>query len=411
MLFLPHLHLLRFIAAVAEAGSSQQAAAQLHVAQSSVARAVARLEQVLTVALFERAARGMLPTPQGRQLAVRAARALQQFAAADQHRNRRTQPEAWHTSPLARGIGLRHIQALQALAHGGSESAAAAALGISQSAVHQSLAQLEHMAGAALFIRSRNGLKLDDSGEAVLQAARLALAELRQADDEWHTAQGPLQGRLVVGTLPFSTAMLLPPAVEQVLAREPGVQLTIIDGTFDALVQQLRRAEVDFIIGALRDQPPADDVAQEVLFDDELAVVVRGGHPLALKRRLAWSHLRNAPWVLPMPNTPAEAALRHILQAAKLPFPAEQLRANSALMMQAMLANSDRLALMAPRQVAREIKAGLLAQLRLPTAYTERRIGLMRRRNYLPTPAASALLEAFDDISRILQGPHSKPIQ
>ncbi|MFZ4289562.1 hypothetical protein [Variovorax sp. HJSM1_2] len=42
MRFLPHLRLLRGVAAVADAGCSQQADAQLPVAQSSLARSVAR---------------------------------------------------------------------------------------------------------------------------------------------------------------------------------------------------------------------------------------------------------------------------------------------------------------------------------------------------------------------------------
>jgi LysR family transcriptional regulator of gallate degradation len=360
-----------------------------------------RLEEALETTLFERTGRGMLPTPQGRQLALRSARALQQFAQADQHRNRRTNASDWHSSPLARGVGPRHISALQAVADLGSERRAAEHLGISQPAVHQSLAQLEHMA-AALFIRSRSGLKLDDSGEAVLQAVRLALAELRQAGEEWHTdagsLQGQLRGQLVVGTLPFSTAMLLPPAVEHLLAHEPAVRLVIVDGTFEALVQQLRRAEVDFIVGALRSAPPGDDLTQEVLFDDRLAVIVRGGHPLAQKgsprRKLTWRDLKSAQWVLPMPETPAETALTQMLQAAGLPFPADQVRANSAMMMLAMLATSDRMALMSPRQVAREIEAGLLAVLPLQAQHVDRRIGVMQRNNYLPTPAAAKSLRA-----------------
>jgi len=399
MLFLPHLNLLRFMVAVAETGSSQKAAALLHVAQSSVARAVAKLEKALSTPLFERTGRGMRPTPQGQQLALRATRALQLLAQADRHRYRRTPPGDWHTSPLARGAGPRHVLALQAIAELGSENQASERLGISQSAVHQSLAQLEHMAGAALFIRSRSGLKLDDTGEDTLQAVRLALAELRQAGEEWHTDRGALQGYLVVGTLPFSTGMLLPPAVEHLLASEPAVRLVIVDGTFDALVQQLRRAELDFIVGALRGNPPSADITQEVLFDDRLAVIARAGHPLAQKRGrrrpLAWPDLYHASWVLPMPDTPAEAALAQALHAAGMPFPADQLRSNSALMMQAMLASSDRLALMSPRQVAREIQAGLLVELPLQARYFNRRIGVMQRGNYLPTPAAALLQEAF----------------
>jgi len=388
MELLPHLRLLRALAAVAQAGSSQRAATLLHVAQSSVIRAVQQLEAALGRPLFERVGRGMQPTARGRQLALRATRALQLLADADRHRTR-SAAVAWTGSPLALGVAARHLQVMQALVDTGSEGRAAAQLGVSQPAVHQSLQQLEHMVAAPLFIRARSGLRLDDAGEGLLLASRLAQAELRQAVDEWPEPGAALQGRLVIGTLPFSTTMLLAPAVEQLLAQQSQVQLVLIDGTFDALVAQLRHAELDCIVGALRSTPPSADLSQEVLFEDRLAVVARAGHPLAQRRRLGWAALRTAQWVMPMPNTPAEKAFAQMLQAAGLPAPAGQVRANSALMMQAMLQDSDRLALMSPRQVAREIAAGLLVELPLPVQHAPRQIGAMWRTSYLPTPAAA----------------------
>lgn len=385
---LPQLRRLRALAAVAQAGSSQRAAALLHVAQSSVTRAVQQLEAWLRCPLFERSGRGMHPTARGRQLALRASRALQFLAEVDRH-HPRSVVTTWPGSPLALGVAARHLQVLQAVAATGSEGRAAQQLGVSQPAVHQSLLQLEHMARATLFVRSRSGLRLDEAGETLLLASRLALAELRQAVEEWGEPGALLQGQLVIGTLPFSTTMLLAPAVEQLLAQQPGVRLVVIDGTFDALVAKLRQAELDCLVGALRRQPPSADLMQEVLFDDRLAVMARAGHPLAAQPQLTWSDLSAAQWVLPMPNTPAALAQAQIMQAAGLASPAQQVCVNSALMMQAMLCDSDRLALMSPRQVAREVAAGLLTELPLPVQHASRQIGVMWRSGYLPTPAAA----------------------
>jgi len=403
MNLLPHLRSLRALAAVAQAGSSQQAAALLHVAQSSVTRAVQQLEDQLSSPLFERSGRGMRPTALGRQLALRATRALQFLATADRHHTRGITVD-WHGSRLALGATARHLEVLQALAETGSEGRAAAQLGISQPAVHQSLQQLEHMAAASLFIRSRSGLRLDDAGESLLLACQLALAELRQAADEWAEPGAALQGQLVIGTLPFSTTMLLAPAVEQLLVQHPGVRVVVIDGTFDALVTQLRHAQLDCIVGALRSQPQAADLTQEVLFDDRLAIMARTGHPLAVQQGLDWSALLTAQWVMPMPNTPADLAFTQMVQAAGLMPPAPQVRANSALMMQAMLCNSDRLALMSPRQVAREVAAGLLTELALPVQHASRQIGAMWRSGYLPTPAAAQWQGILRQVGKTLGG-------
>lgn len=385
---LSHLRSLRVVAAVAQAGSSQGAAALLHVAQSSVTRAVQQLEAALACPLFERGARGMRATPKGGQLALRTKRALQFLADADRHRTR-SAPTPWHGSLLARGVSARHLLVLQAVATCGSEGRAASRLGVSQPAVHQALQQLEHMAGTTLCIRSRSGLRLEDSGETLLLASRLAQAELRQAEDEWSEPGASLQGRLTIGTLPFSTTMLLAPAVEQLLVQQPATRVVLVDGTFETLMAQLRRAELDCVVGALRSQPFAADLTQEVLFEDRLAVMVRAGHPLAKIEPLTWSALCNAQWVLAMPDTPAERAFTQMLQAAGLPLPADQLRVNSALMMQTLLMGSERLALMSPRQVAREVQAGLLVELALPIQHAPRPIGVVWRSAYLPTPTVA----------------------
>ena len=128
MELLPALRGLRSLAAVVQTGSSQQAVGLLHVAQSSITRAVQRLEALLGVPLFERGARGMVATPRGRQLALRATRAFQFLAEADAHRPR-SSGLPWHGSPLVLGVGERHLRVLQALAQGGSQARAAQCLG------------------------------------------------------------------------------------------------------------------------------------------------------------------------------------------------------------------------------------------------------------------------------------------
>ena len=398
-----HLKPLRMACAVAATGSTVAAAQALHVSQSSVVRAVQTLEQALQRPVFERAGRGMRITEAGRALVLRSARALDHLAAGGASApTRRASPDGlgWLGSRLAVGVGHRHLVVLRSLAQTTSETRSAQALGISQSAVHQTLAQLEHMTGAALFVRARRGLRLTEAGDSALQACKLAWAELQQAEDEWSLERGVVQGRLLIGTLPFSTGQLLSEAVDRVLKAHPGLGVTIIDGTYDALLAQLQQADIDFIVGALRPALPDPSLQQETLFLDRLAVVARASHPLLQRPRLGWADLRQAAWILPMPNTPAQAAFEQALRVAGIPVPADALRVNSAVMMQALLAQSDRLALMSPRQVQREMAAGLLAQLPVVVRHQPRMIGVVRRANYWPTAAAQTLLDALREVAR-----------
>ncbi len=59
---------LRLVAAIADSGSLTRAAAQVHLAPSSASHRLTQLEAALGVALFERHARGLKPTPAGESL-------------------------------------------------------------------------------------------------------------------------------------------------------------------------------------------------------------------------------------------------------------------------------------------------------------------------------------------------------
>jgi LysR family transcriptional regulator of gallate degradation len=309
---------------------------------------------------------------------------------------------SWLVSRFATGLNQRHMQAMLVLGRTLSLAGAASELGIGTSAVHQTLGQLEHLAGVALFVRSRRGLRLTESGEQAVLAVKLAQAELEQAEQHISWRRGTLRGRLVIGTLPFSAGLLLPQAVEAVLSAHPGMAISMVDGTHDALVQQLREAEIDVMLGALRPAAPAG-LQQETLFEDRLAVVVRGGHPLAGRQHLAWADLAAADWIMPMPHTPAQAAFEQALAAAGLALPPSPLRVNSALMMQTLLAETDRLALMSPRQVHRELRAGLLVELPVQVVHQPRPIGMVWRADYLPPPGAELLMERFRALGRRLR--------
>lgn len=403
----PLLKKLRAVQAVAEAGNTVGAAACLHLSQSAVVRSVQDVEATIACPIFERSARGMQATPLGLRLSERIGRALHLLAQADGHpapaTEARSTPPAWHTSRLAGSAGYRHLQAFLALAATGHMKDAAQRLGISLPAVHQTLNQLDHLAGRPLYQRWQSGIRLTEAGETAERCFKLALAELAQADEEISVQQGELRAHIVIGTLPFSTGLFLPPAVEEVLTHYPGLQVTVIDGTYESLLHKLRSAEIDLLVGALRHQPPFDDVVQEELFADPLCVVARQGHPLQRKPPCQLKELAAAPWILPMPGTPAQAAFDEAFQAQDLPAPVATLRVNSPVLIQSLLSATDRLALMSRRQAHKEVLAGRLCILPVDITHAPRRIGITTRRGFLPSPASQTLLENLRIATRSMQ--------
>lgn len=381
------LRLLRLVAAVAAHGSASTAAATLHLSVSAVTRGVQAAEVQLGLALFERGARGMVATPAGRLLAARTQRALAEL---------RLGP-----APVLAQRGTDgQLQALLAVAAQGSEALAAQQLGLSQPAVHQSLRQLEHAARQRLFERSRRGTRLTDAGERLLLRAGRALAELRSGHDELAALHGGVPGRVTVGVLPMASEVLVPQALSRLFEAEPGIVATAVDGTYEALLRQLRHGDIDFVVGPLRGERSPPDIDEQVLYVDRLLPVVRAGHPLLATTRPPRSlrPLRRWPWVGPLPDTPARAAFERAFRAAELEPPLVQLQCNAPSIVRAVLQRGDAVALVSPLQIRAELAAGRLVLLDVPVSGTERAIGVAQRRGGLASPAARALLRELQAV-------------
>lgn len=390
------LKTLRCAAAVARHGSAMRAAQAIHLSQPAVTRGVLDLERFCGMPLFERSARGMFATPLGARVAQRADALFEQLAlgaaqalALASHRVQRLErPERF-----AEAVTPASLKALIAVAATTSEAKAAEALGVSQPAVHRSLRALEHLAGGAVFQRSVRGTRLTDAGEALLLHVKLAFGEARAIDSEIAAWRGEIRGRVLIGALPLSVSLLLPQAVDEVLRGHPDIEITVVDGTYDHLMRQLRAADLDLVIGALREAPPG--VRQESLVEEPLAVIVREGHPCLRRSGLTLADLVHWDWVMPLPGTPASAALRRVFAAAGVEPPRDALQASSAVFTRAIVAGSDRLALTSQGQALDDERSGALRRVPVALPLTTRAVGVAVREWGEPSPDLRVVLEAL----------------
>jgi LysR family transcriptional regulator of gallate degradation len=388
------LHALRAVAAVAAQGSVSRAAEALHQSSAAVTRAVQGAERVLGLTLFERGARGMAPTAAGEMLALRASRALQALQVAAQGLRSRGAPPS--VDSLPRLVSDALLQALVARAVHPTELAAAQTVGLSQPALHQALRRLEHAAKTPLYERTRLGARLNESGEWLLQQVKVALAEIRVGHEELARWRGQGEWQVAIGSLPMATDVLVPQTVAQALGTRPGLHITVKDGTYESLTRLLRNADVDFMVGPLRGGELAGDLAEEVLYVDRFVAVVRRGHPLLSKGRLATlRQLAPYPWVGPLAGTPADAVFERLFVQAGLDRPAVALRAHSTAVVRSVLLAGDHVALVSPLQVRAEVLAGLLVHASVPLPGSERAIGITQRSDALASSACAEVLAAL----------------
>ncbi|SFH32624.1 DNA-binding transcriptional regulator, LysR family [Palleronia marisminoris] len=375
-----NLRHLRLFLAVAETRSLTRASARLHVSQPAVTQAIRKLERVSGGMLFERTGAGFFVTPRGEALAARLSRA---FAILD--------PVLADVSPRLKLTATRaQLQALIALHETENYTLAARRLGHAQPTVHRAVAQIEREAGRRLFERTSFGMTSSRLAATVARAALLAFREFELAEADLAELDGGVAGRIVIGALPMARSVLLPRALAILHAERPQQRIRVVDGLYDELLTELRRGDLDVIVGALRDPAPIGDVVQERLFDDRLAVIAGPTHPLVDAIRLGRADLHGVPWVVPRSGTPSRV---HFDAWFGENAPQNVIEAGSILLMREILAHGRHLGCISALQAQAEIAKGLVSEIDVDATWPNRPIGLAYRGSWVATRQQARLLE------------------
>lgn len=373
----------RVFLAVADLGSPTLAAERCMVSQPAVTQALGKLEGEAGGALFDRTRQGFFLSARGAVLDARIRRAVSRLDAALAD----VAPRLLATATLSR------LQALIATAEVQNVTLAARRLGLAQPTVHRAVTQIEQAAARPLFERTSFGMVPSRSCRDLAQAARLALAEFDQAETDIAEFDGREAGRIVVGALPLSRSVVLPDALARFRLARPNRRVTIVDGPYDEMLVGLRRGEIDFMIGALRDPLPIGDVVQELLFADHLAMLARPGHPLARELDIPLDVLVRHPWIVPRPGTPSREQFDALFEQRGMSLPDSIVECGSILLMRELLLKSDILGCISGQQAEADVRNGLLVPLRTAIDWPGRRIGLTYRSDWIPTLAQGRLLD------------------
>jgi LysR family transcriptional regulator, regulator for genes of the gallate degradation pathway len=398
---IPNLRHLRLLQGVVQCGSVSAAARVMHMTQPAVTQAINGLEIALQSRLFQRSPRGMEPTAAGRVLAHRVLRCLHQLhegcvEAAGQRM------AAIGTDPIGAlpGITPTQLRVLIGVTDQGSIGAAARTLKIARSTAHCAVRELERVLGGTLFEQTSFGLRATREAGRLARRALLAFAEIDQARAEIAALGGQESGRTVIGAMPLARSRLVPTAVLAFADRCPGHTVSILDGSYENMVDSLRRGAADILVGALRDPVPHADIVQEPLFEDPLSLIVRMGHPLAGQTRPTLRDLSEFAWIAPRKGSPLrhryEALVEKIKPAVHSPVPAP-IECNSLVAARALLLASDRVMLLSAHQAYFELAAGQLTALAHPLGPVSRPIGLTMRRDWAPTETQGILVDLLRD--------------
>lgn len=380
LLFGLNLRHLRAVPVIAQVGGMGAAAGTIGISQPALAQGLSQLESRLGTRLFDRLPGGMAPTPAGAALAARIRAADDRLTAALARASRRGFNPVNH-------LGMAQLRAFLALADAGSYAEAAPRLALSGPALHRAVAEMERLAGQPLVERRGRGVALTVGGRSLARQLRLAVAEYRAGLEALQPDAGPV--RLVIGAMPLSRARLVPGALARLLPAWPGLAVDVVEGAWADLVERLNDGAIDVMIGAMRDPTPTG-LVQWPLLDDRPAVIARADHPLA-GRAAAIAELANFPWVTGRQGSPLAAQWQSLF--AGLPaLPPAPVACGSVMTIRELLLASDCLTLLSPEQVRVELDAGLLGIVAADLPIAPRRIGVVLRDGWRPSPVQRGFL-------------------
>jgi DNA-binding transcriptional LysR family regulator len=204
-------------------------------------------------------------------------------------------------------VSLVALRVFREVAERGTFTAAASALGYTQSAVSRQIAGLERIAGNQLLERRREGVALTAAGQVVLRNAAAVLDQLDATSRE--LAGLPAGGGTVrLGWFPSAGAVLLPRAISAVRRTHPAVTVTTREGSTPTLVRALRAGTIDLalIASAPPFRPPDAEspaLKLETLAERSLRLAVPTVHPLAAHDSVDVADLRGQRWIAGPPSS------------------------------------------------------------------------------------------------------------
>ena len=389
----PNLRHLVLFDEVVRRGSVSAAARAAHLSQPAVTQAVAQVEAALGARLMQRSYAGLALTGAGRAAAQRIERVLQMLREALSAVRPRV--PGGQEDEVLRGITSTQLQALMAVAEAGAFARAARRIGRARAAVHRAARQLEKSLGTELFELTSHGVRPTREAEKLALRTRLAFAEIAQAQAEVAAAHGTGSGATVIGAMPLARSVLVARAVLEFASLRPEHGLTILDGPYESMLGALRRGSADVLVGALRDPIPYEDIVQEHLFEDPLAIVVGAQHPLAGGGAPTLAALAPFPWIAPRRGSPLRRHFDALQARLGGPPAVAPIECNSLIAARSMLLASERVMLLSEHQIQHELVTRQLVALPHPLGAVTRAIGLTVRRDWQPTAVQAQLVEGL----------------
>jgi len=196
-------------------------------------------------------------------------------------------------------MNLEQLRGFVAVAELGHFTRASEKLHLAQPSLSRQISTLEQELGAELFHRARGNISLTAAGETLLPRARRMLTDADTIRDEMAELAGLQRGRVRLGATPTLCISLVAEVLRAFHDAHPGVELQLVEGGSNMLIDQLAAGAVDMALVTISEGRPVAGTAlvRTPLLTEELVVVSSADQPPIADSAIDLAHLAELPLV------------------------------------------------------------------------------------------------------------------
>ncbi len=285
---------------------------------------------------------------------------------------------------------LGQLETFLTIAREKSFSRAAERLFRTQPAISLALKRLEEELGELLVDRTTKGGTLTDAGETLLPLARRMLDLRQQITDTFGTLKGLQQGRLNIGANESMSEFLLPRMLLAYQRAYPDIKLQAYRQSSERIPSEILEHRLD--VGFVSYDPHHPELRSEVVYRDQMVLVVPPGHRLSGRRSIDLKVLGDETFIAHNALTPTRAAIIELFAKCGTPL-RMTMELGTLSTIQDFVAQGAGVAILPHLTVAGAVAEGRLVEVPVRQLKVEKLIRMVHRREEALSHAAKAFIQ------------------
>ena len=307
---------------------------------------------------------------------------------------------------LVSRLKIKHMKLLVTVGEQNNIHRASQLLNMAQPAVTKTIRDMENALDLTLFNRSSRGVTPTAYGEVLIKHAKLILAQVRHVSEELVSLHEGVSGHINIGTLLAAAPWLLPRSLATMQGERQSISVSVTEGTGTMLLPRLLIGEIDVVVGRLPEVQDVEAIHSKPLYYEPVSLVVRTGHPLLKRGKLALKDLVEQNWIMPSEDTLLRREIENAFHSAGLQVPHNTVESVSVLTNRTLLMETDMIAAMPYQVVQTYEEVGLLKRLSVPIKANLGPVGYSVRAGRELTPAVQYFLRVLADTAKGLGSDH-----